>query len=284
MEKKSFNDQDDTPSFGLPLENELLMMKLKAEFGAVCTTSHEEIPPVVVNEFLKSVYEFEQRFRDPRRRLTIYEKIGKPLFEKAEVLQPKQIGIALKRLMDVLHAHKLELDVLGKYEDKVIYRFMTEEFFNYEMEELDLPGYIHHFCYEEFHPNHEIDIRTRAVAFITDWFGRKTSESCSELPEQFIHPDTRIFSREEVIKKILHIFEAYTSFFNCAYTITKTDFNWRESDETGDAHVEGLVRYDAVTEGKEQVHYEAPFEFYLSNLNGWWTIYYFVFPGFSWNK
>src|SRR5688572_28852339 len=65
----------DEPSFDLPVENELLMLKLRAEFGAECITGGDDIPPVVVNDFLKSVYEFEQKFREPRELIKIYDKI-----------------------------------------------------------------------------------------------------------------------------------------------------------------------------------------------------------------
>ena len=68
----------DEPTFELPIENELLILKLKAEFGAECTTGDEEIPPAIVNEFLRSVYEFERKFREPRKMVRIFDKIGQP--------------------------------------------------------------------------------------------------------------------------------------------------------------------------------------------------------------
>ncbi len=67
MKKIITDGQKDDESFDLPIENELLMLKLKAEFGAECTTGSNDIPPVIVNEFLKSVYEFEQKFRSRGR-------------------------------------------------------------------------------------------------------------------------------------------------------------------------------------------------------------------------
>ena len=66
MKKVFIAGSGEDPTFDLPIENELLMLKLKAEFGAECSTGSEEIPPAVVNEFLKSVYEFETKFREPR--------------------------------------------------------------------------------------------------------------------------------------------------------------------------------------------------------------------------
>jgi hypothetical protein len=274
----------DGPSFDLPVENELLMLKLRAEFGAECITGGENIPPAVVNEFLKSVYAFEQKFREPRRVIKIYDKIGRPEFKKANELAEKQLSRELKRLQKQMHQHQLELDILGEYPDRVIYSFITEEFFEHEMEDLSMVGYIHHFCYEDFHPNHEMDIRSRAIEFITHWFDGKVDEYCWELADPFIHPDTREFSKELVLKKIKNVFEAYKNFQNCEYAIRELSYEWDDKKENGRAFVGGFVKYDAITETREVVHTEGQFQFYLSCNNGWWSIFYFVFPGFNWNE
>jgi hypothetical protein len=284
MKKNIVTGNEEETLFELPVENELLMLKLKAEFGAECTTGTDDIPPVVVNEFLKSVYEFEQKFREPKQRITIYEKIGKPFFTPVDTLNSKQIGKELKRLMHAMHAQKLELDILGEYDDWVIYKFLTEEFFDYEMDDMDMPGYIHHFCYEEFHPNHEMDIRNRSVEFITQWFGQKINEYSWELDEQFVHPDTRIFTRDSILQKINHLFDAYRSFSSCEYIVREIRFEWDNEKECGQGYAEGFVKYDAVSEGNELVHFSGPFKFYLSSDSTWWSIFYFVFPGFSWNE
>jgi hypothetical protein len=280
--KRITTNEDNDPSFDLPVENELLMLKLKAEFGAECTTGSHDIPPVVVNEFLKSVYEFEQKFREPRELIKIYDKIGRPEFRTAEELTEKQLSGELKRLQKQMHKHRLELDVLGEYSDRTIYKFITEEFFEHEMENLDMPGYIHHFCYEEFHPNHEMDIRNRAVEFLTQWFDRKINEYSWELADPLVHPDTREFPKSEILKKINHLFDAYTAFRNCSYKFEEISFEWNEDKERGRGYAGGTAKYDAVTENNETIRIEGPFQFYLSNTDNWWSIFYFIFPGFTW--
>src|SRR5215212_838398 len=124
------------PSFDLPLENELLILKLQAEFGAECTSGDEKIPPGVVNEFLKSVYEFEHKFREQRPTVRLYEKLGKPFFRTADSIPESQIANELKRMKQLLYQHQLELDVLGDYPDRQIYRFISEEFIYQEMDDL----------------------------------------------------------------------------------------------------------------------------------------------------
>lgn len=283
MKKNTREEDRDSPLFDLPVENELLMLKLKAEFGAECTTGDQDIPPVVVNEFLKSVYEFEHKFREPRKLLKIYDKLGMPAFKKAEELPDKQLSRELKRLLRHMQQNALELDIAGEYPDRTIYTFITEEFFNHEMEDLCMPGYVHHFCYEEFHPNHELDITRMANEFLTQWFGKNMGSNSWQLADSFVLPDTREFSRDAVLAKIDRVFRSYTSFINCEYSIRKISFDWDEKRNTGRGWAMGSVKYDALTTNDNSVHFEGPFQFYLSNDNEWWNIFYFVFPGFSWN-
>ena len=283
MKKTGMPGQEDEPSFDLLVENELLMLKLSAEFGAECIPGSNDIPPVVVNEFLKSVYAFEKKFREPRPLVRIHDKIGKPFFKKEEELPDKQLSRELKRLMKLLHDHRLELDVLGEYPDRRIYKFLTEELFIHEMEDLDMQGYISHFCYEEFHPNNEMDIRQRSVEFLTEWFDRKLNNCSRQLADMFIHPDSRTFSKEEVLERIQNLFASYISFSNCQYMIDRISFEWETDKCCGKGYVEGSLKYDALMENREIIHIEGPFRFYLTNENRWWSIFYFVFPGFSWN-
>ena len=282
MGRNIFAGNDGVPLFELPLENELLKLKLKAEFGAECITGSEGIPPLIVNEFLKSVYAFEQKFSMSERRVTVYEKLGKPAFLKAEILNAKQIRRELKELTRVLHSQGMELDVLGDYEDRVIYKFLTEEFFDHQIDDVDMPGYIHHFCYEEFHPNHEMDIRSHSVDFLTQWFGQKINEYSWGMDDPMIHPDTRIFKRETVLKKISGLFESYTLFSNCEFEITAIQFDWDNDKKCGKGSSEGVVKYDASDVANEVVHFNGPFKLYFSNTCLWWSVFYFVFPGFSW--
>lgn len=283
MKRTFITGTDDVPSFELPVENELLMLKLKAEFGAECTTGNQRIPPEVINEFLKSVYEFEQKFREPRKIVKVYDKLGKPDFRYANELSDKQVTKELRRILRHMHQHRLELDILAEYPERTIYSFITEEFFNHEMEDLDMPGYIHHFCYEEFHPNHQMDIRSRAVEFLTHWFEKRIDEYSWELADPFIHPDTREFSKEEIIRRISNVFAAYTSFNNCRYKFDEISFEWDEKKDIGRGYAGGTVSYDAETENGEKVHIDGPFQFYLNNTSNWWSIFYFIFPGFKWS-
>ncbi len=141
--------------------------------------------------------------------------------------------------MKLMHQNRLELDILGEYPDRLIYTFITEELFDHEMDDLQLPGYTTNFCYEEFHPNHELDIKQRIIEFLIQWFAQKIDEYSWQLADPFVHPDTREFPKEDVLKKLNNVFASYNSFSNCEYAIKEINFQWDELKDQGEVMQKG---------------------------------------------
>jgi len=270
----------DDPRENLHLENQFIKLKLQAESGTVVETG-EEVPPELENVFLQNVMAFEEASKDVSM-VTVYDFLGRPEYRPIDTLRPEEIGPELKRLMHLLQQRELVLDVLDNYDPAVIYRFITEELFVQETYETLLPGMIRHFSYEEFHPNHKLDIRERTMDFLGDWFERKMDDTSWELSTEFILPDATKMKREDVVNKFKTIFASYTRFINCQYVIGDISFEWNEAGQTGLGYSEGAVKFEAVLESGEIVPMEGPFKLYFSNQAGWWSIFYFIFPGFTW--
>ncbi|HEY0680360.1 MAG TPA: hypothetical protein VGD17_18890 [Chitinophagaceae bacterium] len=264
----------------LEIENEILRMKLQAQAGAIIGIK-DDIPPELENIFLNNVLAFEEASKDVKM-VNLYDFLGRPEYKKIEALRAEDISAELERLMQILEQKNVILDVLDTYEPSTIYRFITEELFSQETYEEIIPGMVRHFTYEEFHPNHKLDIRERTMDFLGGWFERKMNENSWELNTDFVMPDGSFLKREEVIRKIKAIFAAYTAFVKCQYAIGEIGFDWNEQDGKGLGYCEGAVKYQAVTESGEVVPVEGPFKFYLSNESNWWSIFYFIFPGFTW--
>ena len=47
-------------------------------------------------------------------------------------------------------------------------------------------------------------------------------------------------------------------------------------------HAEGLLKYEALSEAGEEIHYEGAYKLYMEKQDFYWTIFYFVMPGFVW--
>jgi len=279
---KNFDDIDDQPlsddpEENLRMENELLRLKLQAELGAQSHSS-PGLDPEIENEFLKHIMAFEQNYAKSAR-IKVYERIGKPAFEAADSLDDEAITVALEKVTDLLFDNSIEVDFSGEYDDRTKYSFITGELFEQEIDDFTMPGMITHFNYEEFHPNHQLDIAARAEEFITSWFKREIKENHWSLSDSFILPDRQILSKAEVVKRMNHIFDSFTSFTNEKFMIKEIHFDLNEHGGLGNAA--GLAKYDAVLENGERISFNGPFILYMSLEHGWWSIFHMVFPGFQ---
>ena len=137
-------------------ENELLKLKLSAEYGGQFSEKSTDLPEEVENQWLKQIKAFEEAHENVVY-TTVHKKIGQPEFPKADDLSDDEVSTKLEEVQELLGQYSIALDVIGEYDDRVIYRFITEELFEHEMEDMDVPGMTNHFIYEEFHPNPKLD-------------------------------------------------------------------------------------------------------------------------------
>ena len=151
-------------------ENNLLKLKLSLEHG-MKMEALSELDPEVENQWLKSVYAFEQQFKDVKK-IKVYDRIGRPSFRKWDTLTPEETTQELQRLRVLMENHGVELDCICEYDDALIYGFLTEELFQHEMDDMQVPGMTLHFIYEEFYPNHDHDLRRYSFDFVKAIFAR----------------------------------------------------------------------------------------------------------------
>jgi len=200
----------DDPEENLRLENELLKIKMQAESGAFFGGSGS-LPPEIENAFLQNIQAFEAAWQDSKPQ-KVYDLLGQPDFKMADSLQPEEVSPALEKMHELLAEHNMALDVQGEYDPIVIYRFITEELFEHETDGMSFPGMTSHYIYEEFHPNHTINIERAANDFFDHWFGRQFNEYSTELASVFVLPDGTQLTKKEAIGKfdqffcLLHFF------------------------------------------------------------------------------
>lgn len=277
-EQENFSDD---PRQNLRMENEVLKLKMQAESGGLFFKTGEDLSPEIEAAFLKNIQRFEEAF-DKAPQITIYEAIGSPPFKNIDELTPPEVKPALNSIMGELRSWNIVLEVRGQYEPLVIYKFITEELFYEKIRALNLPGYILNFTYEEFHPNHELDIGSTAQQFLDHWFERRFDDNCLEFADQLVTAEGKIISREQVIQKLINCLDCYRRFSNIQFKGSNTNFEWNQKEGRGLGHTEAMFSYDAEIESGETIHIEGPFKLYMSNEFGIWRVIYFLFPGFAW--
>jgi hypothetical protein len=148
----------------LRAENEYLKMKLMLENGAQFAQAGEDCPPELENLFLKSVMEFEKQFENESF-IKIFDRIGRPdHFRPVDQIPDEEIHKATTELLRYLEKHQISLAICSpNVSCREIYRFITEELFEEEMADVQMPDMLHCFTYDEYHPDPVFENSNTAV-------------------------------------------------------------------------------------------------------------------------
>ena len=282
MSNDNINDEElfsDDPEEQLRMENEILKIKLKVELGGDFEPL-SDVPAEIENMFLKNVLAFEHEHANAEVK-TVFELLEKPVFKSAKELNDVEVINALSELETLMEDKGIAVDYLVDYPDRLKYRFLTEELFLKEASMMVMPGMTMHYIYEEFHPNHEYEIRRQANYFIQHWFDQGFNEFCSELSYNLVTPGGSAIKNADLLKKFELIFDSYNHFENTESFIDNIQFELHENN-TGLGFAEGNTSYDAIMENGEALHFEGPFKLYFEMKDDYWQIMYFVWPGFKW--
>lgn len=152
MKEKSHGPTDEER---LKAENDFLKMKLMLENGAQFSEgNNSDLPAEIENQFLKNMVEFESQFAE-HKTIKVFDKIGQPnQFVNVTEIPDERIEKAWQELSDYLQQHGIFLDVCSpNITKRELYRFTTEELFVYAMDDINIPGMMHGFIYDEFHPD-----------------------------------------------------------------------------------------------------------------------------------
>ena len=266
---KHFDPEDE-----LKAENELLKLKLELEHG-MKESSTSSLIPEVENLWLNNVYNFEQQCKDASK-VKVYDFIGRPDFIKLDELKGPEVSKALERLLSVMGKKRILLDCCCEYEDALIYKFITEELFEHEMDDISIEGMMYHFNYEEFHPNHDYDLRRHTTEFIENLLEQKWNSEFDtfQLSNQVTFNETAYNSAE--ISGIIIEFQHDRTFHIDKLEITQVIFDI----EKGTGAVQGFMAYYAYA-GQLSTLQQGHLEITFTYEGGYWYIKGFRLPDFG---
>ena len=141
----------------LQVENDFLKMKLMLEHNAKFSEPDPDLPPLepaVENEFLNYIVAFEEQSMHPKY-IRVFDRIERPShFKPVTEIPDTEIEAEWEKLRDYLYKYQITLDVCSpNIPAKELYRFTVEELFEYEMNDMNIPGMMTGFIYDEFHPD-----------------------------------------------------------------------------------------------------------------------------------
>ena len=257
----------------LKADNEVLKLKLELEHG-MKTTDTSGLGPALENQWLNHIYEFEKQFKHAKR-IKMYDFIGCPTFVKANELKPSEVAEALVTLNKAMKVKGVALDCICEYDPLVIYRFITEELFDHEMEDMAFKDMMHTFIYEEFYPNHDDDIRKMIANLIEHVKERKWHEEFDDLDlAEKMFFSGKEYDREAMSAMIKFFIEEQNSYQYRDFSIEEVKFDLK----TDQGEARAMLNYKM--NGSNDL-LTAICVFDLVNENGYWNFRSIKVPGFG---
>ena len=258
----------DDPEENLRMQNEFLKLKMMAESGAFFG-GDGNLPPEIENQFLNNILAFEKEHAASDQK-KINDILGNPAFKEGEQLDNIIFQQEYKRLNDLLEKHAIQVDFSRERTDRFKYNFITKELLEEETSFFKVKGMTTHFSYEEFHPDHEMDIGDTTQQFLNDFLERNLDAETYYIEDQIAEPDGNIYSREDYMKRFEAMYEATESFEDYSFEIDNIDFELHENDEekVSMGFSEGLITYTIVWPTGERRVIEGPFKIYFTRIYG----------------
>ncbi len=207
-------------------ENEEKKKQLEEEFGANywSPSNKSALPPEIENEFLNHIMDFENLYKDAKR-VTVYEFIEKPPYRKLGEMSDEEVSEELENLLNYMNEHQVNLDTLCEVDDRELYRFITQELFLEEKDDVHIPGMMSCFTYEEFYPNHAYDITRYANEFFTSYLDKSTEFSTHDLSTEATNEDWHKHFRDAFSKFEIKQFEILTVNFDIEKEKAEVEFH-----------------------------------------------------------
>jgi hypothetical protein len=195
-------------------ENEFLKMKLMLEQGAVFgkMDTDTELPANVENDFLNYIMAYEKQAAE-RKMIKVFDRIERPThFKPVAEIPDNEIDTSWNELDSYLNKYNIDLAVCSpNISNRELYRFTTEELFDYEMNDIFIPRGMTCFTYDEFYPDHIYDNTRTALEDCIECILEKQSFSWMPMltKENLRINDHYPLSEKEYVNIITRFKEAY---------------------------------------------------------------------------
>lgn len=251
-------------------EIELLRLKLQAEFGM--KGFDIELEPQVEHQLLQNLYNLEKQLAE-KETCSLRELLGSPQYPASSELSVLDLKQSLAEMKECMHKKGVELIQLHEYSDTLMYDFIRNELFEVQVPKVQVERLSMNFIYEEFHPNHDFDLRKIATEFIQHLFARKEfTMEMKWLFAQAMKYHQKEFSREAYLE-MLELYQQSNEWFKLEqWEITNVFIQL----EKNFAHLDAYIEYQSALS-----KYEGLCRFNFTLEDDYWQVHELILPGFS---
>lgn len=259
----------------LRLENEIKKIKLALEHGGnLISASDEPLPPEVESQWLDYIKEFEEELAK-RKKILVYNLLGRPNYRLVNTIPDNEITEELNKVRDLLHNHAITVDTVAPVPDRELYRFITEEIFREETNDFNIEGLITCFIYEEYHPNHDYDIRARCTEFVHHVLDKKKEWAPDYLGlANELHTGDTTMSKQEATRKIIHFRDSFSRLVILNFSVNAVHINGDTANAECTIHCTGTIE-----DSDETMNFSGDCYFSLVYTSKLWVISKVDIPG-----
>lgn len=255
------------------IDLELKKKALQKEHGMVFPATPSILPVEVESTWLDYISNFEKQHKHAKK-VSIYIFIGEPEYRKVSKLSPSEIKEELHELLAILKKNNIVLDALCDVDDHEMYRFITEELFYQEIDNMRMEGMMSCFTYEDFHPNAQYDIQQACEHFFTMTLGKVKDQVEDVYDLLYVDTDAYVSIEGKPVKK-KKVEKSIFAFLNTfdRFEISSLDIDSiKINDEKTYALVDFRIDYKGLFDGSSfSSHYKGPGRLVLksSPYSGW---------------
>ncbi len=256
--------------------------KLQEKFGMEFSGANENISAEMETEWLNYIEKFEEQW-EKHETISVWERIGKPNCRPIGELSEKEMATELEGLLELMELNGVSLSTICEVEDKELYRFIIEELFQYEMDDMRVAGMQTCFTYEEFHPNAKLDIEQAYEYLLTSTLRKRMNVSGTGYDLLYI--DTNNFmdlnnnriDKGTIEKQITDFLNSFDYFKLVSNEIADININEQETD----AELIFSIHYEGCfNNNPESIKYKGDGTLNLKPSEyGGWDIYNINMPG-----
>ena len=119
---------------------------LRDQYGMIDEYRSPDMPPEMESQWLDYITEFERQFENAPR-ITVRARIGDPALPIIDALNGDELVEAVDALLELLGAHYIAIDFLGDVDYETVYRYLTEELLDEEIDDIRIPEMWLNFTY-----------------------------------------------------------------------------------------------------------------------------------------
>lgn len=258
--------------------------ELEEKFGMVFSGINEELSTELEDGWLNYIEKFEEQYAT-QKTTTVWDYIGKPEYKIVNELSNDEILVELNALLELMQIKGISLNTLSEVDDRELYRFITEELFIYEIDDMHIPGMQNCFTYEEFHPNAHLDIEHAYEYFLNFTLGKSPNIVREGYDMLYIDTENHLNKNGEkmdsiAVETFLNNFLNTFDFFTIeSHKIISIDIN----SEKNDALLNFNIHYiGCFNKSFETITFKGNGTFKLKPSEyGGWNIYSIDMPGLS---